>query len=74
MEQLAGVNREDDAAILMVTHDAQAASFCTRILFIEDGKVFHELRKKVGEETNREFYERILAVMAQLGGGSAYVL
>lgn len=74
MEQLAGVNREDDAAILMVTHDAQAASFCTRIRFIEDGKVFHELRKKVGEETNREFYERILAVMAQLGGGSAYVL
>ncbi len=42
--------------------------------FIQDGKVFHELRKRVGEETNREFYERILSVMAQLGGGSNYVL
>ena len=68
MEQLSGVNREDEAAVLMVTHDAQAASFCSRILFI------HELRKRVGEETNREFYERILSVMAQLGGGSNYVL
>ena len=67
MEQLSGVNREDEAAVLMVTHDAQAASFCSRILFIQDGKVFHELRKRVGEETNREFYERILSVMAQLG-------
>lgn len=74
MEQLSGVNREDEAAVLMVTHDAQAASFCSRILFIQDGKVFHELRKRVGEETNREFYERILSVMAQLGGGSNYVL
>lgn len=74
MEQLSGVNREDEAAVLMVTHDAQAASFCSRILFIQDGKVFHELRKRVGEETNREFYDRILSVMAQLGGGSNYVL
>ena len=74
MKQLSGVNREDEAAVLMVTHDAQAASFCSRILFIQDGKVFHELRKRVGEETNREFYERILSVMAQLGGGSNYVL
>ena len=40
MEQLSGVNREDEAAVLMVTHDAQAASFCSRILFIQDGKVF----------------------------------
>lgn len=68
------MNREDEAAVLMVTHDAQAASFCSRILFIQDGKVFHELRKRVGEETNREFYDRILSVMAQLGGGSNYVL
>ena len=74
MEQLSGVNREDEVTVLMVTHDAQAASFCSRILFIQDGKVFHELRKRVGEETNREFYERILSVMAQLGGGSNYVL
>ena len=48
--------------------------FVPEFCFIQDGKVFHELRKRVGEETNREFYERILSVMAQLGGGSNYVL
>lgn len=74
MEQLSGVNREDEAAVLMVTHDAQAASFCSRILFVQDGKVFHELRKRVGEETNLDFYDRILSVLAQLGGGRSYVL
>ena len=37
------------ATILMVTHDVNAASFCSRILFIRDGVIFHELRKKVPE-------------------------
>ena len=58
----------------MVTHDANAASFCSRILFIQDGVIFHELRRKVPGETQNSFYERILTVMAQLGGGSANVL
>lgn len=74
MEQLSGLNREKKATILMVTHDSNAASYCSRILFIQDGKIFHELRKKVPEETRQQFYDRILAVMAQLGGGSANVL
>lgn len=51
-----------------------AASYCKRILFIQDGVIFHELRKNVPEESRPEFYERILKVMAQLGGGSANVL
>lgn len=74
MEKLAGLNREQDSTILMVTHDSNAASYCTRILFIQDGKIFHELRRRFPEETQQEFYERILHVMAQLGGGSANVL
>ena len=72
MEKLSGLNRDEQATILMVTHDSNAASFCKRILFIQDGIIFHELRR--GEETQREFYERILKVMAQLGGGSCNVL
>ena len=60
--------------ILMVTHDPNAASFCSRILFIQDGVIFHELRRKVPAETREEFYARILQVMAQMGGGSANVL
>ena len=64
--------RKKGTTILMVTHDSNAASFCKRILFIQDGVIFHELRR--GDESQQEFYGRILKVMAQLGGGSANVL
>jgi putative ABC transport system ATP-binding protein len=74
MKKLSDLNEEQDTTILMVTHDANAASYCNRILFIQDGKIFHELRKKTPVESRQEFYERILLVMAQLGGGSANVL
>ena len=74
MDRLSSLNQEKNATILMVTHDSNAASYCSRILFIQDGKIFHELRRKVPEESRQQFYERILAVMAQLGGGSANVL
>lgn len=73
MEKLKGLNEEEAATILMVTHDSSAASYCSRILFIRDGRIFHELRRNMPEESRREFYERILKVMAQLGGGSEYV-
>ena len=72
MEKLSGLNADEQATILMVTHDSNAASFCKRILFIQDGVIFHELRR--GEESRQEFYRRILKVMAQMGGGSANVL
>ena len=72
MEKLSGLNRDEQATILMVTHDSNAASFCKRILFIQDGVIFHELRR--GDESQQEFYGRILKVMAQLGEGSANVL
>lgn len=73
MEKLAGLNRDGSATILMVTHDSNAASYCSRILFMQDGLIFHELRRGDGE-SRRGFYERILGVMARLGGGSANVL
>lgn len=74
MEKLDGLNREEDTTILMVTHDSNAASYCKRILFIQDGVIFHELRRDEDSESRQDFYERILKVMAQLGGGSANVL
>lgn len=74
MQKLADLNAEQRAAILMVTHDANAASYCSRILFIQDGVIFHQLRKRVPEESRQDFYERIIAVVARLGGGSANVL
>ena len=74
MDKISGLNKEYNSTILMVTHDPNAASYCSRILFIQDGLVFHELRRRVPEESQEAFYERIISVMAQLGGGSANVL
>lgn len=74
MEKLYSNNQTDGTTILMVTHDANAASFCSRILLIQDGVIFHELRKRVPGETQNSFYERILTVLAQSGGGSSNVL
>ncbi len=72
MKKLSDLNHDDHTTILMVTHDSNAASFCKRILFIQDGVIFHELRR--GDENQQAFYERILKVIAQLGGGSSNVL
>ncbi len=74
MDMLASINESEHKTIMMVTHDANAASYCSRIIFIQDGKLFHELRKSTEKETQDSFYKRIVTVMAQLGGGSANVL
>lgn len=74
MDKLAEINRDQNKTIMMVTHDANAASYCSRIIFIQDGCLFHELRRNTAEEPTAAFYERIVTVMAQLGGGSANVL
>ena len=74
MEMLRGIRDNYGTTIMMVTHDPNAASFCSRILFIQDGVLFHELRRQIPEERQNDFYRRILEVMAQLGGGSANVL
>lgn len=74
MDKLSAIHQDQGKTILMVTHDANAASYCSRILFIQDGRIFHELRRNLQKETTAAFYERIVAVMAQLGGGRANVL
>ncbi len=74
MKKLSGLNENENSTILMVTHDTNAASYCKRILFIQDGIIFHELRRDLPDESQQEFYSRILNVVAQLGGGSANVL
>lgn len=54
------------ATILMVTHDAFTASYCQRILFIKDGKIFNELVK--GKDTRKQFFDKIIDVVTLLGG------
>ncbi len=73
MEQLKEMNELEGTTILMVTHDPAAASFCKRILFIQDGKLFHEIRKDHPRESREAFYHRILEVRAKLEGGVLHV-
>jgi putative ABC transport system ATP-binding protein len=54
-----------NATILMVTHDAVAASYCDRILFIRDGKIFHELMR--GKDDRKHFFDKIIKVISLLG-------
>ncbi|BEV40078.1 lantibiotic ABC transporter ATP-binding protein PsdA [Bacillus stercoris] len=65
MNTLAQLNEEKEATILLVTHDATAASFCKRIVFIKDGRFFSEIHRG----TNRQvFYQSILDTLSVLGG------
>lgn len=66
LEIMANLNKELNATILMVTHDAFCASYAERILFLKDGKIFNEIRK--GEKTRSIFYHEILDVLSLLGG------
>mgnify|MGYP000242133518 CR=1 FL=1 len=66
LESMAAMNEALDATILMVTHDAFSASYCSRILFIKDGRIFNELIK--GDDSRKEFFSRIMSVLALLGG------
>ncbi|HWO77835.1 MAG TPA: ABC transporter ATP-binding protein [Bacillus sp. (in: firmicutes)] len=69
LESLKDLSEQDHATILMVTHDGFAASYCQRILFIKDGKLFTELVK--GNKTRREFFNKVLDVLSALGGGTS---
>ena len=73
MQKLSEMNQVEETTILMVTHDSVAASFCNRILFIQDGKLFHEIRRDYPGESQEDFYHRILKVMAALAGGDGNV-
>lgn len=66
LETLEVLNEKLHATIMMVTHDAAAASYADRILFIKDGKLFNELRR--GDDDRTDFYQRILEVQAFLSG------
>ena len=73
MQKLSEMNQVEETTILIVTHDSVAASFCNRILFIQDGKLFHEIRRDYPRESQEDFYHRILKVMATLAGGDGNV-
>ena len=66
LETFETLNTKLNATILMVTHDAFSSSYANRIIFIRDGKIFNELIK--GNDTRKQFFEKIIEVQTLLGG------
>lgn len=72
LEQFERLNQKFQTTILMVTHDAFAASYANRVIFIKDGKVFNELVK--GNDSRKVFFDAIIDVIILLGGDASDVL
>jgi len=66
LEIMEDMNQNMHATILMVTHDPLSASYCSKILFLKDGKIFNKIEK--GDKQRKDFYNEILDVLALLGG------
>ncbi len=60
------INKEGQT-ILMVTHSTKAASHASRVLFIKDGKVFHQLYR--GGLSSEEMYQNISNALTILQTG-----
>lgn len=70
LETFTDLNSKMGATIFMVTHDAFSASYCRHILFLKDGKIFHELVR--GEKKRRDFLNEILDVLSLTGGALSH--
>lgn len=66
LESMKEMNEGLAATILMVTHDAFTASYASRVIFIKDGKIFNEIRR--GDDTRKQFFNRIIEVVTVLEG------
>ena len=69
LASLQNIHTQLGATILMVTHDAFAASYAQRILVLRDGAIFTELRR--GAESRKQFFDKILNVLTMMGGGQS---
>ena len=64
LDAMTNLNKDQGVSIMMVTHDPYSASYCQRILFIQDGELYKEIHRG---GTREEFYKEILDVLADLG-------
>lgn len=69
LQCLTDLNEKYNTTIIMVTHDAFAASYCRRIMFIKDGKLHAKLDKN---QSRKEFFQRIMDMCASMSGGTDY--
>lgn len=65
MELLTDVTKSHHTTTLLVTHEAQAASYCDRVIFIRDGKLYTEIHKG---DNRQLFFQKIIDTLALLGG------
>ena len=65
--RLFGEVNEEGQTILMVTHSARAASRAGRVLFIKDGRVFHQIYR--GDSTDEQMYQKISNTLTLLATG-----
>lgn len=61
---------QDGQTILMVTHSTKAASHASRVLFIKDGAIFHQIY--CGNNTNEQMYQKISDTLTLLATGGEY--
>ena len=66
LERFRFLNTEKDATIMMVTHDSFSASYASRVIFIKDGQIFNEISR--GDNTRKQFFDRIIEIITLLGG------
>lgn len=65
MHLLQNLNQTHGITVLMVTHDPKDASYCDRVVFIQDGKLNRTLTK---HDTQSQFYQQIMDTLADLEG------
>lgn len=67
METLDRINRESGTTMMLVTHDALAASYCSRVIFIKDGSLYNEIHRG---DSRQQFFQRIIDVLSLMGGNA----
>lgn len=65
MELLSLMNEKMETTTLLVTHDATAASYCDRVIFIRDGRLYTEIYKG---DNRQIFFQKIIDMLSLLGG------
>ncbi|MGM0524349.1 MAG: ABC transporter ATP-binding protein [Bacillota bacterium] len=65
MHLLTKLNKDEQTSLLMVTHDAQAASYSDRVIFIRDGQLESEIHRG---DNRQAFFQKIIDMLSLMGG------
>ena len=65
LDSLEKVNKENNATIIMITHDPLTASYANEVYMINDGNIRCKLNKG---DSRKEFYSKIMDMLATMGG------